>query len=83
VQAIDHLGSVTANLGQLGQGEQKGKFTGDGANYTLVWEVLLDARDGMLVKGSGILSTLFKEVSADTFLTLPLLIRWGWIGMLF
>lgn len=49
----DHLGSVTANLGQLGQGEQKGKFTGDGANYTLVWEVLLDARDGMLVKGSG------------------------------
>lgn len=49
----DHLGTLTANLGQLGQGEQRGDFNGDGASYTLVWEVPLDPRDGLLIKGSG------------------------------
>ncbi|MEG4235215.1 hypothetical protein QUA40_24385 [Microcoleus sp. Pol11C3] len=36
----DDLGTLTANLSQIGKGEQRGKFTKDGADYTLIWEVL-------------------------------------------
>lgn len=35
----DALGTLTADSNQVGQGEQRGNFTGDGANYTLTWEV--------------------------------------------
>jgi hypothetical protein len=36
----DHLGTVTATADLAGQGEQQGKFTEDGANYTLYYEVV-------------------------------------------
>ncbi len=36
----DALGTLTASSDQSGQGEQRGNFTEDGANYTLTWEVL-------------------------------------------
>ena len=36
----DHLGTVTASKAQAGKGEQQGKFTRDGANYTLYYEVV-------------------------------------------
>jgi len=36
----DHLGTLTATSDQTGQGERRGKFTKDGADYTLTWEVL-------------------------------------------
>jgi hypothetical protein len=36
----DHLGTVTAGSDLVGKGEQQGKFTGDGANYTLYYEVI-------------------------------------------
>lgn len=36
----DALGTLTAVSDQVGQGEQRGNYTGDGANYTLTWEVL-------------------------------------------
>ena len=36
----DFLGSLTATKEQAGLGEQRGKFTQDGADYTLTWEVL-------------------------------------------
>lgn len=36
----DFLGALTASHAQAGQGAQSGQFTGDGASYTLVYEVL-------------------------------------------
>ncbi|NEP17290.1 MAG: hypothetical protein F6J97_10340 [Leptolyngbya sp. SIO4C1] len=36
----DHLGTLAANTDQVGQGEQRGRFNKDGADYTLTWEVL-------------------------------------------
>jgi hypothetical protein len=35
----DKLGVVTVTESQIGQGQQTGKFTGDGANYTLYYTV--------------------------------------------
>lgn len=35
----DHLGTLTAKVDQIGKGEQRGKFTKDGADYTMNWEV--------------------------------------------
>lgn len=36
----DHLGTVTAVSDLAGQGEQHGRFTKDGAGYTLYYEVI-------------------------------------------
>lgn len=36
----DALGTLTASSDQVGQGEQRGRFTEDEADYTLTWEVL-------------------------------------------
>lgn len=36
----DYLGTVTAGSDLVGKGEQHGRFTGDGANYTLYYEVI-------------------------------------------
>jgi len=36
----DHLGRVTVGSDLAGTGEQPGKFTKDGANYTLYYEVV-------------------------------------------
>jgi len=36
----DHLGTVTVSQALAGKGEQQGKFTLDGANYTLYYEVV-------------------------------------------
>ncbi len=36
----DYLGTLMATSNQTGKGEQRGRFTEDGANYTLTWEVL-------------------------------------------
>lgn len=35
----DFLGSLTATSDQAGQGEQRGRFNKDDADYTLTWEV--------------------------------------------
>ena len=36
----DHLGTITVDHTLAGQGEQQGKFTKDGADYTLYYEVV-------------------------------------------
>jgi len=36
----DYLGTVTVTKASKGKGEQIGKFTGDGANYSLHYEVV-------------------------------------------
>jgi len=36
----DHLGTVNVSKDLAGKGEQQGKFTLDGANYTLYYEVV-------------------------------------------
>jgi hypothetical protein len=40
IDANDYLGMVTATSAMKGQGEKQGKFTGDGANYTLYYDVI-------------------------------------------
>ena len=37
----DHLGRTYARASQAGKGEQEHDFTGDGAHYTLTYEVLV------------------------------------------
>jgi hypothetical protein len=36
----DYLGTITVTKALKGKGEQKGKFTEDGANYTLFYQVV-------------------------------------------
>jgi hypothetical protein len=36
----DHLGTTYARANMAGKGEQEFDFTGDGAHYTLIYEVL-------------------------------------------
>lgn len=36
----DFLGSLSATAKQAGQGEQRGRFNQDDADYTLTWEVI-------------------------------------------